>query len=159
MTLRLGDLLVGKGVLTAAQRDSVLEYQRLTGRPFGELAERMYGVCQSVIEQAWAEQYASIAPRLDPRRETVEGEALALVERRQAWQFRVLPLRFDDQELMICTTQEHLARALRFAGWKIQASCYFVLTDPLKLGEALMRHYPMAGMNAGLVSGKGMGVG
>jgi len=159
MTLRLGDLLVAKGVLTPAQRDSVLEYQRLTGRPFGELAERLYSVDQSVIELAWAEQYASIAPRVDPRRERVEDEALALIERRQAWQFRVLPLRFDDHEVMVATTQEHLARALRFAGWKIQASCYFVLAEPLMLGEALMKHYPMAGMNPGLVLGKGLGVG
>ncbi len=159
MTLRLGDLLVFKGALTPAQRDSVLEYQRLTGRPFGEMAERLFGLSQGVIEQAWAEQYASIAPRLDPRQEDVEAEALALIERRQAWQFRILPLRFDDREVMVCTTQEHLARALRFAGWKIQASCYFVLSEPLNLGEALMRHYPMAGMNAGLVAAKGLGAG
>lgn len=159
MALRLGDLLVAKGVLTGSQRDSVLEYQRLTGRPFGELAERLYGVDQSVVELAWAEQYAAIAPTVDPRNEAVQAEALALIDRRQAWQFRVLPLRFDDREVMIATTQEHLARSLRFAGWRIQASCYFVLAEPLMLGEALMRHYPMAGMNAGLVAGKGLGVG
>jgi bifunctional non-homologous end joining protein LigD len=37
-------------------------------------------------------------------------------------------------------------RALRFAGWKIQASCFFVLSEPEMLGEAMMKHYPMAGM-------------
>lgn len=159
MALRLGDLLVAKGVLTAQQRDSVLEYQRLTGRPFGELAERLYGVDQGVIELAWAEQYAAIAPQVDPRTERVDDEALALIDRRQAWQFRVLPLRFDDKEVMIATTQEHLARALRFAGWRIQASCYFVLAEPLALGEALMKHFPMAGMTAANISGRGLSVG
>jgi hypothetical protein len=155
--MRLGDLLVAKGVLTGPQRDSVLEYQRLTGRPFGELAERLYGVDQTVVEAAWAEQYATLAPRIDPRQEEVSAEALAVIERRQAWQFRVLPIRFDNPELMLCTTQEHLARALRFAGWKIQASCYFVLAEPLMLGEALMRHYPMAGMTPQVVVGRGLG--
>lgn len=156
MALRLGDLLVAKGVLTGPQRDSVLEYQRFTGRPFGELAERLYGVDQRVVEEAWAEQYATIAPRVDPRREQAEDAALALIDRRQAWQFRVLPLRFEDRELRVCTTQENLARALRFAGWKIQAPCYFVVGGALELGEALMRHYPMAGMSPGIIAGRGV---
>jgi hypothetical protein len=154
MTLRLGDLLVRNGALTEAQRDSVLDYQRLTGRPFGELAERLFGVGQAAVEQAWAEQYAMIARRVDPRAEPVEAEALSQIDRRQAWQFRLLPLRFDAGELMVCTTQEHLVRALKFAGWRIQPSCYFVLTDPVALGEALMKHYPMAGMSADMVRGR-----
>src|SRR4029079_10999693 len=123
-----------------------LEYQKLTGRPFGELAEKLFGVGQSAVEAAWAEQYASIARRIDPRTERFDAEALALIDRRQAWQFKLLPVRHDGPELMVCTTQEHLVRALKFAGWKIKASCYFVLTDPRSLGEALMERYPMAGM-------------
>jgi hypothetical protein len=154
MTLRLGDLLVRNGALTEAQRESVLDYQRLTGRPFGELAERLFGVGQHAVEQAWAEQYAMVARRVDPRSEAVDGEALSLIDRRQAWQFRLLPLRYDTGELMVCTTQDHLVRALKFAGWRIRALCYFVLTDPVALGEALMKHYPMAGMGPGVVSGR-----
>jgi hypothetical protein len=159
MTLRLGDLLVNRGAMTGQQRDAVLEYQRLTGRPFGELAERLFGVGQAAVEQAWAEQYGSIARRIDPRSETFDPSALELIDRRQAWQFRILPVRFDAAELMVCSTQEHLVRALKFAGWKIQASCYFVLTDPLSLGEALMKHYPMAGMNPAAVAGRGISIG
>lgn len=159
MTLRLGDLLVNKGALTESQRDSVLEYQRLTGRPFGELAEKLFGVGQAAVEQAWAEQYASIARRIDPRTEKFEEDALRLIDRRQAWQFKLLPVRFDSVELMVCTTQEHLVRALKFAGWKIQASCYFVLTDPRSMGEALAERYPMAGMGPEAVAGRGLKIG
>ena len=43
-TLKLGDLLVQQGVLTVAQRDQVLEAQRLRRRPFGVLAEDLFGV-------------------------------------------------------------------------------------------------------------------
>ncbi len=153
MTLRLGDLLVRRGILTESQRDSVLESQKLTGRPFGELAERLFGVAESSVEQAWAEQYAMIARRIDPRTERIDPDVLTLIDRRQAWQFRVLPVRIDADEVMVCTTQEHLVRALKFAGWKIQAPCYFVLAESLALGEALVRHYPMGGMTAASVSG------
>jgi hypothetical protein len=84
----------------------------------------------------------------------VDPEALSLIDRRQAWQFRLLPLRFEAGEVMLCTTQDHLVRALKFAGWRIRASCYFVLSDPLALGEAMMKHYPMAGMGPGVVNGR-----
>lgn len=156
--LRLGDLLVRNGALTEAQRDSVLDYQRLTGRPFGELAERLFGVGQQAVEQAWAEQYGMIAQRVDPRTERVDAEALSMIDRRQAWQFRVLPIRFEAGELMICTTQDHLVRALKFAGWRIKSPCYVVLADPAALGEALMRHYPMAGMTPGVVATRRLGI-
>lgn len=156
MTLRLGDLLVRSGALTEEQRDSVLEYQKLTGRPFGELAERLFGVGEAVVEQAWADQYAMVAQRIDPRTERFDPECLSLIDRRQAWQFRTLPIRFDGDELIICSTHEHLVRALKFAGWRIQAPCYFVLTDALSLGEALVKHYPMAGMTPNMVAGRGL---
>jgi type IV pilus assembly protein PilB len=154
MTIRLGDLLVRNGALTEAQRDSVLDYQRLTGRPFGELAERLFGVGQQAVEHAWAEQYGMIAQRVDPRTEATDAEVLSMIDRRQAWQFRLMPLRFEGPELMLCTTQDHLVRALKFAGWRIKSPSFMVLSDALALGEALMRHYPMAGMNPGVVNGR-----
>lgn len=154
MTIRLGDVLVKRGVITPAQRDSILDYQRLTGRPFGELVEKLFSVRESAIESAWAEQYAGMARLVDPRAESVDPEVLPLIDRRQAWQFRMLPLRFDGPELMVCTTEKHLVRALKFAGWKIRAQCYFVLAEPQALGEALARHYPMAGMSPEIVAGR-----
>jgi hypothetical protein len=151
MAIRLGDLLVRNGVLTETQREQVLDRQRLTGRPFGELAETMFGVSQHAVERAWAEQYAMIAQRVDPHTEKIDPVALAQIDRRQAWQFCMLPLRFDGDELMVCTTQAHLVRAMRFAGWRIKAPCYFVLSDPVTLGKALMRHYRMDGMHPAVV--------
>lgn len=156
MTIRLGDLLVKRGVISDAQRDSILDYQRLTGRPFGELAEKIFGVRETAIESAWAEQYAGMARMVDPRGEKIDPEVLPLIDRRQAWQFRMLPLRHDGAELMVCTTEKHLVRALKFAGWKIRAQCYFVLAEPLALGEALTRYYPMAGMSPEAVAGRGL---
>jgi hypothetical protein len=145
--LQLGDLLVRHGVLTAQQRDEVLAAQRSRGGPFGAVAEEMFGVSPNAVERAWAEQYASLSPLVDPRRMVVSQQALEAINRRQAWQFRMLPLELRGDSIIACTTQQSLVRAMRFAGWRLGPACQFVLAEPLYLGEALCEHYPLAGMS------------
>lgn len=147
-TLRLGDLLVLSGVLTPQQRDEVLCEQRLGGRPFGEIAELLFGVSPAAVESAWAQQVSDLAPHVDPRSENIDPYALRQIGRRQAWQFSVLPIRFIGEELVICTTQDGLPRALKFVGWRLGTPSRLVIADPELLGEALERHYPMSGMTA-----------
>lgn len=156
MTLRLGDLLVQRGLLTPAQRDTVLREQRTDPRPFGAIAERMFGVIPARVEEAWADQFSDLTSHVDPRREAVDPRVLAAIDRRQAWQFRVLPLREEDGDLVLCTTREHLVRALKFTGWRIARSCHFVLAEPLALGEALVRYYRLDGMTPEMVAGRGL---
>jgi len=153
MHIRLGDILVDRGVLTARQRDEVLEHQRHGSRPFGVLAEELFGVQAEQVEHAWASQFAGYAEHVDPRREPIDPRALARLERRQAWQFRVLPLRYEGDTLVCCTTVDHLVRALRFTGWRVPELCRFVLTDAERLGRALMRFYPIDGMSPEAVAG------
>lgn len=144
--MRLGELLIQAGVLNAMQVDHILSVQRETGEPFGVLCERLAGVDPIAVEEAWATQYAQLTRHIDPALETFDPEATCLVTRRQAWQFRVLPVRFDDEELMLATTRRHLRRALRFATNVLVVPVYPVLTEPLALGEALCRHFSLPGM-------------
>ena len=148
MTVRLGDLLVRRGALTEEQRDAVLEHQRRHPRPFGLLAEQLFGVSPRTVEQAWAEQFASVAERVDLSETPSESDALDLIDRRQAWQFGVVPIRFEDGELLMATSRPHLARAIRFAGWRVEYPCRFVLCSADELPAALTARYPMAGLDA-----------
>lgn len=145
--MKLGDLLVERGVLTEDQRNEILSIQRQRARPFGELAERLFGVGPTLIEEAWACQYARDAQLVDPIDLAPDPQALALVSPRQAWQFKVLPIAIDDGELVAVSCQAHLVRALRFVGWRIARPCYFKIALAEPLGQALMRHYPMPGMS------------
>ena len=147
-TIRIGEVLVQRGILNQSQVQAILEQQQQCHRPFGELAESMYAVDPTDIEQAWVEQYAALTRHIDVREVTCEPRALKAVERRQAWQFRVLPVRFDGPELMVATTRDNLCRALRFVTRCLTDPCYIVLTEAKMLGEALERHFPMGGMNA-----------
>jgi hypothetical protein len=146
MEYRLGQLLVDAGVLTDPQVEQVLAHQNGSGEPFGLISERMFGVSPAAIEDAWAAQYARWTRHVDPALEVFEPRALELITRRQAWQFRVLPVRFDGNELMLVTTQRHIRRGLRFANNVLGVPSFFVMAKAVDLGSALCRHYALPGM-------------
>ena len=145
MTLRIGELMVNEGLLTEDQVETILAEQRDCGGAFGDIAERMFHLDPRDVERVWAKQYATAAPKIDPRDEQADPCAIAAVSRRQAWQFRVLPMRFEGDDLVVCVTEENLARALRFVYRGLRTPCYFVISEAAALDEALMRHYPMPG--------------
>jgi hypothetical protein len=146
MEVRLGQLLVESGVLNQRQVNQIVAKQEKTGEPFGLIAERLFGVDPEKIEEAWAKQYAGLTRTVDPEVEVYDSEAAGLVTRRQAWQFRILPLRFEGRELLIATTQQHLRRALRFATNVIGIPVFFVMAEPMALGTALCKRYSLPGM-------------
>jgi hypothetical protein len=144
--LRIGDLLVERGILSKEQVHDILDEQKSSGEPFGAICERLFDVSPETIEEAWASQYISITRKVNPAIETIDQKAVELVSRRQAWQFRVLPIRWDGRELMVATTPAHLRRALRFVTRFLGVPVYLVIADSRALGDALCRHYPLAGM-------------
>lgn len=147
MTIRLGDLLVRRGVITTAQRETILDTQLKCHRPFGVLAEELFGVNPTHVEQAWAEQYASYAQRIDPRLEPISDATLALIDRRQAWQFGIIPIRVLTGELLCVSCPEFLARAMRFTGWRLDLPCSFAMCDRDALLIALGVHYQIDGLD------------
>lgn len=153
MTMRLGEILVHQGVLSSEQVEQLLDEQAETCRPFGVLAEERFGVPASAVERAWAEQYAHAAPQLDPTNCPVDSQALTLVTRRQAWQFRVLPIRFEGPEVVLATTVTDLPRAVRFGTNFIHRPCSFAICLPAQLDKALETHFPMLGMMPELLAG------
>lgn len=145
--VRLGEILIEQGILNNSQVDEILDKQERSGRPFGDLAERMFDISACDIERAWVEQFSQIAEHVDPMQESVDPEVGDRITRRQAWQFGLLPLRKEERELLVATTRDHLVRATRFAGWSMTEPVYFVLTDPDQLEEALSARYPFPGMS------------
>jgi hypothetical protein len=157
MEVRIGQLLIESGVLNDEQVERVLQQQHITGEPFGLIAEELFGVDPAAVEAAWARQYAGLTRTVDPAVEVFDERAMALVTRRQAWQFRVLPIRFEPVELMVATTRIHLGRALRFANNVVGLPVFFVMAEPADLGRALCRHYPLPGMTPESVLDDGLG--
>lgn len=141
--LKIGEILIQQGVLTAEQVEHVLGIQRAVGRPFGDLVERLYGIDPNVVQDAWVEQYADMVGRIDLGRVEIDAECNALVTRRQAWQFHLVPLFRDSGYLHVATTQESLVRAVNFATRTLAEPVYFRLTDRKQINAFLMQNYPV----------------
>lgn len=145
--LRLGELLVQLGHLTEEQVEEILEAQRKGGRPFGYLAEKLFGLSVEEIEGAWAKQYEMMTGTADLAKERIDREVNPIVSRRQAWQFAIVPLRRHHSELLMGTTVEHLPRAVRFVTWHIDEPVSFVIATPQSVEQALKKHYNLPGMS------------
>ena len=153
-TMRIGELLVRQGVLTPGQVEQVLAEQTRCALPFGSICEQLFGVSPEIVESCWVEQYTELTGSLIPNFDDCDPSVLNTLTRRQAWQFRVVPLRWEEGALLLATTSEHLQRALRFATQVIPVPVFFVITDADDLGNALSRYYPIPGLNASSVRGE-----
>jgi hypothetical protein len=141
--IQIGQLLVEQGVLTKAQVDHILKVQKMSNRPFGDLAERLFGVDAKAVEDAWVEQYVRTTGVVDLHEQRIDTDCLRLLNRRQAWQFHLLPLNRRDADLHMATSPQDLVRAVNFSGRKVNEPVNFLIAERAQLKEFLMKHYPV----------------
>ena len=63
--IQIGQLLIEQGVLTPKQVDHILKVQKISHRPFGDLAERLFGISPQAVEDAWVQQYLRMVGTVD----------------------------------------------------------------------------------------------
>ena len=141
--IQIGELLVEQGVLTREQVQHILKVQRVSHRPFGDLAERLFGINPRAVEDAWVEQYLRLAGVVDLEDQQIETDCLRLLNRRQAWQFHLLPLYRDEQAVSVATSAENLVRSVNFATHTLDEPVHFLIAERQQLREFLMKHYPV----------------
>ena len=142
--IRLGEILVEQGLLTRDEVRQILEAQQRQGRPFGVLAERLFGLDPRAVEGAWVRQYATLAA-VDVGFEPIDADedCLRLVNRRQAWQFQFAPVGREGGELVLVTDEAHLAKALRFAAATFAEPTFFRVVSTDQLQDLLQEFYPV----------------
>jgi hypothetical protein len=141
--IQIGALLVEQGVLTDEQVGHILKVQKQSHRPFGDLAERLYGIDPKAVEDAWVQQYLRMAGVVDLDDQQIDIDCLRLLNRRQAWQFHLLPLNRDNEALGMATSAEDLVRSVNFATRTIDEPVHFLIAERQQLRDFLMRHYPV----------------
>ncbi len=147
--IRIGEILIEQGVLSEQQVFEILQAQKHEQLPFGVLAERMYDVTVETIENAWVEQYFRFTGPIDLSEQHVDADALRLINRRQAWQFEMVPLHFEPTgELLVAASRSRLARAVTFAANRLAPVVYFRVAESDELRTFLEEHYPMPQITA-----------
>ncbi|MDL5045282.1 hypothetical protein QQ054_04410 [Oscillatoria amoena NRMC-F 0135] len=141
--IQIGQLLVEQGVLTERQVQHILNVQRTVNRPFGDLAERLFGVDPKAVEDAWVEQYIRIAGVVDLEEIEIDQDCLRKLNRRQAWQMRMIPANRSNEHLNIATTADDLVRAVNFSARRFDEPVFMLIAEREQLREFLMRHYPI----------------
>jgi hypothetical protein len=66
-----------------------------------------------------------------------------VVNRRQAWQFHLLPVQRSGEHLHVATDAENLIRAVNFSSRRIDEAVYFLVSEREQLRDFLMKHYPV----------------
>ena len=127
--IQIGELLVEQGVLTEAQVRHILAVQRMSNRPFGDLAERLFGIDPKAVEDAWVEQYIRTAGTVELEEQEIDTDCLRLLNRRQAWQFHLLPLNREDGAVSMATSATDLVRSVNFATRTIDEPVYFLIAE------------------------------
>ena len=140
--IQIGQLLIEQGVLTQTQVAHILKVQKMSHRPFGDLAERLYGISPKAVEDAWVEQYIRMAGTVDLNEIEIDAECLRMLNRRQAWQFHLLPL-CRRSELEMATSADNLVRSVNFASRSIDEPVHFLIAERQQLREFLIKHYPV----------------
>jgi hypothetical protein len=141
--IQIGQLLVEQGTLTEQQVRHIVKVQKMSHRPFGDLAERLFGIDPKAVEDAWVEQYLRVAGVVDLEDVEIDTECLRMLNRRQAWQFHLLPLAREGEALRMATSPEDLVRSINFTTRKIGEPVHFVIAERKQLRDFLMRHYPV----------------
>jgi len=139
----IGRLLVEQGVLTREQVKHILDVQKSSHRPFGDLAERLYGVNPRAIEDAWTEQYVSRSGAVNLDTLPFDPSCKSVINTRQAWQFHLMPLRRDDDSIHVATTAANLVRCVNFATRRFNEQAHFIIASDRQLRQYLMQHYPV----------------
>ena len=141
--IQIGQLLIEQGVLTSTQVEHILKVQKISHRPFGDLAERLFGISPQAVEDAWVQQYVRMVGTVDLDAQRFDEQCLRLLNRRQAWQFHALPMNRSDDHLNIATDTASLVRAVNFSAKKLDEPVFFQIAERAQLREFLMKHYPV----------------
>jgi len=147
--IRIGEILIEQGVLNEQQVFEIVQAQRHEHQPFGVLAQRMFDVTVESIENAWVEQYYRMTGFIDLEQQHVDADALRMINRRQAWQFEMMPLHYEESgELLMAASRSRLARAVTFAANRLAPVVYFRVAESHQLRDFLQQHYPMPQITA-----------
>jgi hypothetical protein len=137
----IGAILVERGVMKQKQVDAVLQEQQRQRKPFGKLANHMFGIPEREVHKAWAAQTGRFCDHVDLACEPSDENLIHLLTAREAWLIRALPLRVEQGELIVASTVVDLPEAMGLLRQKVRWPIRFVVADRKQLEYFLLHRY------------------
>lgn len=136
---KLGEILVDLGYISPEQLEEALREQQRSGGLLGEVLTRLGYINADRLAQARAEQYDVDYEKITP--ESVQPEAVARVPANMAKSLNVLPLRVEDNKLIVAMMNpldvDAIDAVQRYTGMYVKV----VYTHPDDLLKAIDFHY------------------
>ncbi len=136
---KMGNLLIEAGALTEQQVKKVLKKQKRSGDRFGHIAYEQFHVPARNIWEAYAKQVAPLCTPTSFEMEETEITAMLSVPIKDVWQYRILPLRHEDDMLVCAATRQSLAKALAYSEVKIKDYVKLVLVSSRDMDQFMVK--------------------
>lgn len=143
---QIGQILVDRGVMRVEHVAAVLEKQQTDPRPFGRLAETMFGVSVGEIAAALAEQFRHVTTWVNLAHQPLDPRVLSLLTPPEAWDNLVLPLRREDRELVCAVATETLPEALATLQRRVSEPVRIVFAELRQLEQFIAERYDYEGL-------------
>ncbi len=134
-----GEVLVSKGLLTAAQLAEALAHQAKTGEYLGTCLIRLGFLSEAQLVEALAEQLGLSFVRLATH--PIDAQALAKVPAHLASRYRLLPLKLEGDQLSVAVADPFDIQSLDELKLLLHCEVVPVLAGQREIQEAIQRHY------------------
>jgi hypothetical protein len=142
----IGHILIDQGVLTSQQVDRALREQTESEAPLGRVAEQLFDIERSVVIEALAEQVVMRSADASLATEQFDEQCLRMISAKEAWDSLILPIRWEDGELLCATTVETLPGAIELLQQKLDCPFHFVIAEIRPLEEFIASLYAYEGV-------------
>lgn len=142
----IGNIMVEQGILSDEQVVQVLNAQLDRAELFGRLTEEMFGISEQAVLDALSVQVARRSPQAALATETFDPQCLKLISAKDAWDRLVLPIRWEDGELLCATTIETLSAAIELLQSQLECGYHFTIAEMRPLEEFIANLYAYEGV-------------
>lgn len=100
--LKLGDILVGKGVITKNELDDALQIQATTGDRLGQILVSRGSINRLALSEALADQF--MLPHINLKLESVDPETTKLLDQATCLRLGCIPVRQEGNKVVVALT-------------------------------------------------------
>jgi type IV pilus assembly protein PilB len=151
MSIRLGDLLVSRGLITAKQLDDALQDQKISGTKLGTSLVKLGFITEKQLVSFLSKHYG--VPAIDLSEVEVDPEAIKLIPADVVYKYQVLPIKRVGGTLRVAMADP--SNILAIDDIKFLTGCHvevFVSTESA-IKVAIDRHYDPSSSITDLMTG------